>query len=406
MKKCQPFRRFAIILVVLSPVVGGCPRTDTTSGVTAQITATTTQGVVPLHVYVSAADSTSKNGAITGYSWDFGGLAASDSRDANYLFSSPGRYTVTLTVTDETGAQGVAVIDVRVAGTDADIPTAVITSDVDGGAAPLGVQFDGTTSIAPNDRIYDYYWDFNDTTTSRASKPYHVFANAGIYDVSLRVVTGGGLEASTTKRITVGALLASLEFTVNQQASLPAVAPASLQTLTLEFWFNATNGGGTAVTFGGLSVDVRPSAGLLRVVANSVAKEATVSGLVSGWHHVAVAYDDSGASTIYYDGAATATAAFVTPISPSAIALGPGYAGRIADVRLWSAVRTSSEIATAMKTRPSGGETNLLGYWPINEGAGQTLIDRTGLGGSGRLGTTSAADAADPIWSTDGPPLP
>jgi hypothetical protein len=40
----------------------------------------------------------------------------------------------------------------------------------------------------------------------------------------------------------------------------------------------------------------------------------------------------------------------------------------------------------------------LKGWWPMNEGQGQTVRDWSGNGGHGYLGTSPGADAADPEW--------
>jgi Concanavalin A-like lectin/glucanases superfamily len=40
----------------------------------------------------------------------------------------------------------------------------------------------------------------------------------------------------------------------------------------------------------------------------------------------------------------------------------------------------------------------LAGWWPMNEGSGQTVHDWSGNDNDGTLGTTPGADAQDPIW--------
>lgn len=40
----------------------------------------------------------------------------------------------------------------------------------------------------------------------------------------------------------------------------------------------------------------------------------------------------------------------------------------------------------------------LAGWWPMNEGSGQTVRDWSGRGNTGFLGSTPAADANDPTW--------
>ena len=40
----------------------------------------------------------------------------------------------------------------------------------------------------------------------------------------------------------------------------------------------------------------------------------------------------------------------------------------------------------------------LVGWWPLNEGSGQTVRDWSGHGNNGYLGTSPAVDDADPAW--------
>src|SRR3954453_18938284 len=40
----------------------------------------------------------------------------------------------------------------------------------------------------------------------------------------------------------------------------------------------------------------------------------------------------------------------------------------------------------------------LVGWWPMNEGSGQTVRDWSGRGNNGFLGSTTGVDANDPSW--------
>jgi hypothetical protein len=46
----------------------------------------------------------------------------------------------------------------------------------------------------------------------------------------------------------------------------------------------------------------------------------------------------------------------------------------------------------------AGYDFPLSGYWPMNEGRGQTVRDWSGNGNNGQLGSTAGADANDPTW--------
>jgi Concanavalin A-like lectin/glucanases superfamily len=56
-------------------------------------------------------------------------------------------------------------------------------------------------------------------------------------------------------------------------------------------------------------------------------------------------------------------------------------------------------LAVGMTAVPSSASAaDLLGYWPLNEGAGQVAVDATGLGHDGGLGSSTGPDGNDPSW--------
>jgi hypothetical protein len=55
-----------------------------------------------------------------------------------------------------------------------------------------------------------------------------------------------------------------------------------------------------------------------------------------------------------------------------------------------------SELPEIYWATPDSG---LVGYWRLNEGAGQTAGDLTAHGNDGRLGSTSGGDPDDPAWA-------
>ena len=92
----------------------------------------------------------------------------------------------------------------------------------------------------------------------------------------------------------------------------------------------------------------------------------------SGWHHAALVRNDTDIA-LYLDGALeTSTNNYVnaTPsgVSTAPFLIGPAFYGSLAEVRLWNVARTAAEIASTKDKRLTGNETNLLGYWPLDEG--------------------------------------
>ncbi len=61
------------------------------------------------------------------------------------------------------------------------------------------------------------------------------------------------------------------------------------------------------------------------------------------------------------------------------------FIGQLADVRMWSRVRSEDEIQADMNRRLSGTEAGLSGYWQLNEGTGDTAKDLSGIGNDGTI---------------------
>lgn len=83
-------------------------------------------------------------------------------------------------------------------------PIAVIEATALGGAAPLQIQFDGTSSYDPNgESILGYSWDFGDGVTSTSPNPSHTYTNVDVYTVSLTVTNSIGETASKSVTVNV-----------------------------------------------------------------------------------------------------------------------------------------------------------------------------------------------------------
>ena len=59
--------------------------------------------------------------------------------------------------------------------------------------------------------------------------------------------------------------------------------------------------------------------------------------------------------------------------------------GNLDELRIWSDIRTQSEIQSYMTKSLNGSENNLLGYWNFNEGSGSTLTDQTSNDNDGTI---------------------
>ncbi|MBL8880360.1 MAG: PKD domain-containing protein [Phycisphaerales bacterium] len=399
-----------LITGMIAFLIGGCPSTPDNGGsspITAIITASSTRGTPPLRVTLSGAESSSTAGDIVSYRWNAAALALGtrNGPSATYDFDSPGRYTVLLTVVDAAGNEAAASVDIRIQG---ETPTAVIQSDRTSGNAPLTVNFDGTASGASDDTIGDYFWNFGDFGESRDTKPAHVFLAAGTYTVTLRVVTGGGVEATTTTEISVGAVNSSLQFDGGQFATLPLGGSQTLDAFTFEAWAKAGEGGTLAsIGNGAVTISLSPTDNRLRLQIGGTSTDVSATNIGGSWRHFAVSYDAAAGAIIYLDGVPLGTAATNGSVTIDQVILGQGFRGNIAETRLWSVVRSAAEISAARSERVTGAITGLLGAWPLDEGSGQSLenaLSRSAAVGS--RGASVSSEASDPAWSSDSPALP
>jgi hypothetical protein len=122
-------------------------------------------------------------------------------------------------------------------------------------------------------------------------------------------------------------------------------------------------------------------------------------------HHIAGSYDGQ-VMRLYVDGLQVATfdmgapTAIATGVGAcaigSAFSAGYNFKGLIDEVRVWSVARAAGEIADNMYLRLTGKERNLVGYWPLDEGAGPTATDKSPTASNGTLFN-------GPIWTAGVP---
>lgn len=62
------------------------------------------------------------------------------------------------------------------------------------------------------------------------------------------------------------------------------------------------------------------------------------------------------------------------------------FRGRLCEVRFWSRALAGEEIAGSLRTRLTGAETGLAGYWPLDEKEGSVAYNRSQNGGTDATG--------------------
>jgi PKD repeat protein len=127
----------------------------------ASFTATPNRGLAPLTVAVDASATTSPNGPVVIYQWDFGNGQTATGVNATTTYTTPGNYTITLTVTDNQGAKGTTTRIVEVP----PLPVATFTATPLAADPPFTVELDASGSTSADGNIVSYEWDFGDGRT-------------------------------------------------------------------------------------------------------------------------------------------------------------------------------------------------------------------------------------------------
>ena len=168
----------------------------------ADISANPTAGTAPLEVSFDAGGSTD-DVLIDSYSWDFGdGTGTSTEVSPTYTFTTPGEYTVMLTVTDNEGAQGTTTVTITVDAPN-EAPNAVADATPTSGLVPLDVAFSSAGST-DDIAIVSYSWDFGDgSAPSTEENPSHTYTTSGSFTATLTVEDAEGLQDTDTVLITV-----------------------------------------------------------------------------------------------------------------------------------------------------------------------------------------------------------
>lgn len=125
------------------------------------------------------------SGSITQWQWDFGDSNTSTLQNPVHVFSTPGNHTVTLTATSNNGCS------VTVPGYVPVNPLPV--ADFSSSPPPAGLLIDlvDFTDLSSGN-VVQWFWNFGDGDTSSQQHPSHLYADTGIYIVTLAVISDKG----------------------------------------------------------------------------------------------------------------------------------------------------------------------------------------------------------------------
>ena len=148
----------------------------------ADLSASPTDGAAPLGVAFVDLSS----GWPAAWAWDFGDGESSTLQNPTHVYSSPGTYSVQLTVTNATGSSSAVrsdLVHVRVPA-----PLADFGAGPTKGTAPLTVAFVDLSGGSTT----SWSWAFGDGASSTLQHPTHEYASPGTYSVAFTATNAGG----------------------------------------------------------------------------------------------------------------------------------------------------------------------------------------------------------------------
>ncbi|MHC5035273.1 MAG: PKD domain-containing protein, partial [Planctomycetota bacterium] len=196
-------------------------------------------GCAPLEVCF--IDQTTSSEPPVSWLWDFGDGGTSPEQNPCHIYTVPGTYTVSLTVTLGCGMQDTEVkpgcITVL-----PPAPAADFIATPTSGCCPLTVSFTDLSTGNPT----SWHWDFGDGGTSTAQNPTHVYDCVGCngcYTVTLTVSNDCGLDAETKVNYICVEHPPTAAFTFEPGPAPCTVCFTSLSTCAAVYEWNFGDGG-------------------------------------------------------------------------------------------------------------------------------------------------------------------
>jgi PGF-pre-PGF domain-containing protein len=146
----------------------------------------------------NASSSYDPDGNIISYYWNFGNGTNATGSAVNHTYTSPGIYTVTLTVTDNDGINASLSKMITVNSP----PIASFTYTPPSPLTGQIITFNASSSY-DDGNITSYYWNFGDGSNATGMVVDHTYSSAGTYTVTLEVEDDLGFLNSTSVNITI-----------------------------------------------------------------------------------------------------------------------------------------------------------------------------------------------------------
>ncbi len=140
-------------------------------------------------------DQTTGNN-LTAWNWDFGDGTSATNQNPSHLYASPGKYAVTLTVSNSLGCTTSFADTVY----NHALPAVAFTNDLPCSSAPI--QFTDQ-SIVQDANMVAWAWDFGDGNTASERNPQHLYGQTGDFTVKLKAYSQFGCVDSLSSTVSV-----------------------------------------------------------------------------------------------------------------------------------------------------------------------------------------------------------
>jgi PKD repeat protein len=166
-------------------------------------------------VTFNGSSSSDPGGTIVNYEWSFGDGESASGATPSHTYAKPGRYTVTLKVTDAEGKTGKVSHTITVAEAP---PTAAFSVTTLSPTAGQPVAFDGSASNDPEGPIASYGWSFGDGESASGATPSHTYDHAGDYTVTLTVTDAEGKTGKVSHLVRIAEVAPLASFSVTSSS--------------------------------------------------------------------------------------------------------------------------------------------------------------------------------------------
>ncbi len=183
----------------------------------------------------------SSTGLPQNWEWDFGNGNKSTNKNPGAIYSTPGIYTVRLTVTNANGTDSIAKVGLI---TVYDKPLVNFDVDTTNGCIPLAVHFTDKSTDKLG-AITKWTWDFGDGQSDSVQNPLHKYIAVGSFSVTLKVTDPGGCSNFLQKQAVVntdGVFNPSFDYSYTNSCTAPTLVTfnnntAAVNTVNYQWYF-------------------------------------------------------------------------------------------------------------------------------------------------------------------------